>query len=65
MRNFSSKYSKETTEVSEKIRRQQIFVYKIIHDLKHPTQAVNDSLENIIKEMDQNNQFSKKLFKRQ
>jgi K+-sensing histidine kinase KdpD len=31
----------------------KIFVYKIIHDLKHPTQALCDGLEKIVHETDQ------------
>lgn len=32
------------------IRNNQIFVNKIIHDIKHPTQALSDSIAKLISE---------------
>ena len=45
-----SNRTKTETKVTEKIQNNKIFVYKIIHDLRHPTQAVADSLKRLFEE---------------
>ena len=44
-------YSVQTTKsarVQQQIKNNQVFVYKIIHDLRHPTEALSNGLRDII-----------------
>ena len=38
------------SRASSKVKDSRVFVYKIIHDLRHPTQALGDILTNLIEE---------------
>ena len=37
--------------MAEQLRNNKIFVYKIIHDLRHPTMYLSESLKQLTKEM--------------
>jgi len=41
---------KTVTQSQKTSKNNRIFVYKIIHDLRHPTQALADGLNNLIEE---------------
>ena len=47
---MASNKTRTDNKVSEKIRNNKIFFYKIIHDLRHPTQAVAESLKRLYEE---------------
>ena len=56
---------KSTQRCTREIANNRLFVYKIIHDLKHPTQALNDCLTEMIKFNDNNKNMDSKTFMRQ
>ena len=43
---------------SQKVNNNRVFVYKIIHDLKHPTNALVDGLSNLIDDLSLKNDGS-------
>ena len=50
--------SMRSVTASQKIKNNRVFVYKIIHDLKHPTNALVDGLSNLIDDLSLKNDSS-------
>ena len=43
--------SKKRAEVEIQVTNNRIFVYKIIHDLRHPTEALSEGPKNILESL--------------
>ena len=50
--------SLRSVTASQKIKNNRVFVYKIIHDLKHPTNALVDGLSSLVDELHLRNDAS-------
>lgn len=45
---------KKNKSIENRLKMNKIFTFMVIHDLKHPTEAIIDSLKNLDEEISQN-----------